>query len=99
MFFFVFTYVDISLGVVVVVQVLRNHCSSCVFFFFKELFFLFCSLYSLQCRSNLLEIYNLSLDHQGIAGQYHHSFFWKELQVPLNTDDVSGMVCLVKMTA
>lgn len=30
-FFFVFTYVDISLGVVVV-QVSRNHCSSCLFF-------------------------------------------------------------------
>ncbi|KAG5398351.1 hypothetical protein IGI04_020165 [Brassica rapa subsp. trilocularis] len=24
-------------------------------------------------RSNLLEIYNLSLDHKGIAGQYHHN--------------------------
>ena len=95
--FFVFTYVDISLGVVVV-QVSRNHCSSCLFFEKScSSCFVHFTLYNAEAIFWKYTIYLWTtkewLDSIIIV------FFWKELQVPLNTDDVSGMVCLVKMTA
>lgn len=87
--FFVFTYVDISLGVVVVVQVLRNHCSSCFVHF---------TLYNAEAIFWKYTIY-LWTTKESLDSIIIVFFFWKRLQVPLNTDDVSGMVRLVKMNA